>query len=45
MRSPSPLRCSSLSVCAPAAHLVPLDELITETLDWFDTYLGVPQGT
>jgi dienelactone hydrolase len=29
---------------SPAAHLVPLDELITETLGWFDQYLGVPAG-
>jgi dienelactone hydrolase len=28
----------------PAAHLVPLDELITQTLHWFDQYLGVPAG-
>ncbi len=29
---------------SPAAHLVPQDELITHTLDWFDKYLGVPGG-
>jgi hypothetical protein len=29
----------------PAAHLLPLDELITETLGWFDRYLGVSAGT
>jgi dienelactone hydrolase len=27
---------------APASHIVPQDELITLTLDWFDKYLGVP---
>lgn len=26
----------------PAAHLVPRDEAITQTLDWFDRYLGKP---
>jgi dienelactone hydrolase len=29
----------------PAAHLVPLDELVTHTLGWFDEYLGVPAGS
>ncbi|MEX2049485.1 MAG: dienelactone hydrolase family protein [Gemmatimonadota bacterium] len=29
----------------PAAHMVLLDELITQTLGWFDQYLGVPAGT
>ena len=28
----------------PAAHNVPKIELITETLNWFDKYLGVPGG-
>jgi eukaryotic-like serine/threonine-protein kinase len=27
---------------SPAAHLVPMDEVIRETLAWFDKYLGVP---
>ena len=27
-----------------AAHLVPEDEVIRETLAWFDKYLGVPGG-
>nr|NIP56995.1 hypothetical protein [Gemmatimonadota bacterium]NIR77386.1 hypothetical protein [Gemmatimonadota bacterium]NIT85896.1 hypothetical protein [Gemmatimonadota bacterium]NIU29722.1 hypothetical protein [Gemmatimonadota bacterium]NIU34764.1 hypothetical protein [Gemmatimonadota bacterium] len=26
----------------PASHLVPRDELIRETLDWLDRYLGEP---
>jgi hypothetical protein len=25
--------------------LVPLDELVTHTLGWFDEYLGVPAGS
>jgi hypothetical protein len=29
---------------AEASHLVPRDELITETLNWLDRYLGVPGG-
>jgi eukaryotic-like serine/threonine-protein kinase len=29
---------------SPAAHLVPMDEVIRETLAWFDKYLGVPGG-
>jgi len=29
---------------SPAAHLVPMDEVIRETLAWFDRYLGVPGG-
>jgi dienelactone hydrolase len=29
---------------SPAAHIVPEDELIRETLAWFDRYLGVPGG-
>ena len=29
---------------SPASHFVPHDELIRETLDWFDRYLGVPGG-
>jgi cephalosporin-C deacetylase-like acetyl esterase len=28
----------------PAAHIVPKDVLIRETLDWFDRYLGRPGG-
>jgi poly(3-hydroxybutyrate) depolymerase len=31
-----------LHYTSPAAHLVPMDEIITQTLDWFDKYLGVP---
>ncbi|MFH1763784.1 MAG: hypothetical protein ABIF09_06285 [Gemmatimonadota bacterium] len=27
-----------------ASHVVPRDELITETLNWFDKYLGEPGG-
>ncbi|MEX2530553.1 MAG: protein kinase [Gemmatimonadota bacterium] len=27
---------------SPASHIVPQDEVIRETLDWFDRYLGVP---
>ncbi len=29
---------------SPSAHLVPADEIIRETLNWFDRYLGVPGG-
>ena len=29
---------------SPAAHFVPVDEIIRETLNWFDKYLGVPGG-
>jgi eukaryotic-like serine/threonine-protein kinase len=29
---------------SPAAHGVPMDEVIRETLNWFDKYLGVPGG-
>ena len=29
---------------AEASHIVPQDELITETLNWLDKYLGVPGG-
>ena len=29
---------------AEAGHLVPKDEIINETLAWFDKYLGVPGG-
>jgi eukaryotic-like serine/threonine-protein kinase len=29
---------------SPAAHLVPMDEVIRETLNWFDKYLGEPGG-
>jgi predicted esterase len=29
---------------AEAGHLVPKDEIISETLAWFDKYLGVPGG-
>jgi eukaryotic-like serine/threonine-protein kinase len=29
---------------APSAHFVPRDELIRETLDWYDKYLGPPGG-
>jgi dienelactone hydrolase len=32
-------------IVTPASHFVPLDELIRQTLDWFDTYLGVPTRT
>jgi pimeloyl-ACP methyl ester carboxylesterase len=32
-------------IVTPASHFVPLDELIRQTLDWFDTYLGIPTGT
>jgi hypothetical protein len=31
-------------VLFPASHIVPQNELITHTLDWFDKYLGVPAG-
>ncbi len=27
---------------APAAHLVPRDDMIRRALDWYDRYLGVP---
>ncbi len=29
---------------AESAHLVPQNEVITQTLNWFDKYLGVPGG-
>ena len=29
---------------SPSAHLVPEDEVITRTLNWFDKYLGEPGG-
>jgi hypothetical protein len=29
---------------AESAHIVPMDEVIRETLAWFDKYLGVPGG-
>ena len=27
---------------SPSSHIVPQDEIIRETLDWFDRYLGLP---
>ena len=29
---------------SPSAHFVPQNELITQTLNWLDKYLGVPGG-
>ena len=31
-------------VLFPASHMVPQDEMIRHSLDWFDKYLGVPAG-
>jgi hypothetical protein len=31
-----------LHYVSPSAHMVPKDELITQTLNWLDKYLGVP---
>jgi cephalosporin-C deacetylase-like acetyl esterase len=31
-------------VLFPVSHIVPQDELIKHSLDWFDKYLGVPAG-
>jgi formylglycine-generating enzyme required for sulfatase activity/dienelactone hydrolase len=32
-------------VIAPSGHFVPRETLIRETLDWLDTYLGVPRSS
>ena len=29
----------------PGSHFVPQNELITQTLNWLDKYLGVPGGS